>query len=124
MTVELIERELAAKLVASWHLNVAERRAIPHGSLPGSLLVAEIGALVEAKGQYPVDWRLDEDFHGGLIERLSGRGCQINWKAECGVSRYELQAVQEFASVAEAAREYAIRFFRSNFDGIPIDWNR
>lgn len=124
MAPEFTERELARKFIAKWHLSVPERKAMPKGALPGSLLVAEICALVEDKGWYPIDWRPDNGFDGGLIERLDADRYKVYWKVECGVSRFALQAVNEFNSLPEAAREYAARFFGTNFDGIQIDWKR
>ena len=120
----MTERELVRKFVAKWHLNVAERKAIPSGSLAGSLIVTEICAVVDEQGWYPVDWRPDDGFDGGLIERLDAGRCKLYWKVECGVSRFALQEVREFHSLSDAAREYAVRFFGNNFDGIPIDWTR
>jgi len=124
MVQEFTERDLARVFIEKWHLNVPERRALPTSSLPGSLLVAEICALVEEKGWYPIDWRPDDGFDGGLIERLDGGRCKVYWKVECGVSRFALQGVNEFESLSEAVREYAVRFFGRSFDGIEIDWKR
>jgi hypothetical protein len=124
MTPESVEAELARKFIAKWSLNVQERKSLPTGALPGSLLVAEICALVEDKGWYPIDWRPNDDFDGGLIERLDLGGYKVHWKVECGVSRFALQEVNEFASPSEAARKYAVKFFGGNFDGIEIDWER
>lgn len=124
MDQNLTEGDLARKFVATWHLNVSERRALPSGSLPGSLLVAEICAAVEAKGWYPTDWRPADGFDGGLIELIGANRCKVYWKVECGVSRFALKEVNECDSLPEAARRYAVRFFGTNFDGIPIDWNR
>ena len=121
---EARERELVRKFVATWQLNVPERNSIPSNSLPGSLLVAEICTTVKDKGWYPVDWRPDDGFDGGLIERLDADRCRLYWKIECGVSRFALQEVSEFDSLLEGAREYAVRFFGTSFDNIQIDWER
>ncbi|MBW3542817.1 MAG: hypothetical protein KY476_21350 [Planctomycetes bacterium] len=94
------------------------------GSLSGSLLVAEICAVVEDRGWYPTDWRPDDDFDGGLIERSDADRYKVYWKVECGVNRFALEAVDEFNSLSEAATDYAVRFFGTSFDGLQIDWKR
>jgi hypothetical protein len=50
--------------------------------------------------------------------------CKLYWKVECGVSRFALQEVSEFDSLPAGAGEYAVRFFGTSFDDIPIDWER
>ena len=124
MIPESTELDLARKFITKWHLNVPERKSLWFGSLPGSLLVAEICALVNEEGWYPIDWRPDDGFDGGLIEYSDGGQCKIYWKAECGVSRFALVEVQEFNALPEAVRSFAVRFFGKSFDGIAIDWNR
>lgn len=61
----LSESELIAKLVAQWHLDAHERKALPAGEAKGSLVVAEIERSVEHGGRYPTSWRLEAGFDGG-----------------------------------------------------------
>jgi hypothetical protein len=118
------ERDLARKFVAKWHLNVLERKSVPTGGLAGSLLVAESETIVDQAGWYPRDWRPDDGFDGGLIERLNHRRYKVYWKVEDGVSHFSLQRINEYENLGDATREYAERFFGQNFDGIAINWSK
>jgi hypothetical protein len=118
------ERELAKKFVETWQLNVPERRSIQDQPISGSSLVEAIIAKLQTLGWYPGDWRPDHGFDGGLIELLSSNTCRVHWKAEVGVSRFELLKVETFDSLASGVRAFGIKFFGANFDGIPIDWSK
>lgn len=61
------------------------------------------------------------NFDGGLIERLDAERCKLYCKVECGVYRFALRKVDEFDSLPDGARVYAVRFFGTSFDGMLID---
>ncbi len=124
MLDKFTQGDLARKFVEKWHLNVAERDSLEMGSLAGTLIVVEICALLEKHGWYPIDWRPDHGFDGGLIERFENGHCQVHWKVEVGVQRFALQEIKAFDSTSDAIRDYALRFFGPDFDGIVIDWMR
>jgi hypothetical protein len=123
-TMTYDERDLAEKFVKTWQLNVPERRTLRTTPLSGSLIVDAIIEQLQANGWYPVDWRPDQGFDGGLIELLSPTTCRVYWKVEAGVSRFELLNVETFDSLFSGVRAYGIKFFGPNFDVIPIDWSK
>jgi hypothetical protein len=118
------ERELAQKFVKTWQLNVPERRTLRDKSLRGSLIVDAIIQELQANGWYPIDWRPDHRFDGGLVELLSGNTCRVYWKSEVGVSSFDFINIENYELLSEGVRAYGIEFFGANFDGIPIDWSR
>lgn len=119
---QLSEHELIDKLVTRLHLSVPERAALPNGRARGSLVRAAIVSHLGTEGWFPREWRPDQDFDGGVIERTA-LGCRIHWKVECGVNRFALQAVTDYSDVLDAAQEWVRRMFGEGIDGVPIDWN-
>jgi hypothetical protein len=62
-------------------------------------------------------------FPGGLIE-LEGNGqCRITWRGEVSLGRFEVVEARTYGSPEEAVAVFAPRFFGSQIDGIPVDWN-
>lgn len=119
-----LERELVQEFVTKWHLNVADRKAIPNGGLAGTVVIEEICAVVAEIGRYPIGWHPDADFAGGLVVRVDASHFRIYWKIEIGLSQFTLREVKEYESSHKAVREYAVQFFGASFDGIKIDWSR
>ena len=116
------ESELIAKLVAYWHLDARERKALPNGEAKGSLVVAAVERSVVKAGCYPITWRPDSGFDGGLVERQANGSCIVYWKAEVALARFELQEAIAYSSLRKACTAYARRFFGSNIDGVRINW--
>jgi hypothetical protein len=63
------------------------------------------GVSFSARGRITQSRRLDDGFDGGLIERVNADRYKVYWKVECRVSRFALQAVNEFDALSDAARE-------------------
>lgn len=128
MPIDMTKNEhqhcLAKRFVDNWHLNVKDRQSLSGGSLSGHLIVDAIARVVQQEDWYPVGWRPDQGFDGGLIESLPGNRCRIHWKMEIGVQRFELQEVKEFDSLREGIKAYGSRFFGDVFDGIKIEWDK
>ena len=116
------EEALIRKLVETWHLNVPGRRALPLHEVRGSRIVAAIADLVEESGWYPVSWRPDMGFDGGLIEKRSHDLFLVHWKREVGVLRFETVETLGYNDRAKACEAYARRFFGDSIDGVPINW--
>ncbi|MGQ0636944.1 MAG: hypothetical protein ACT4QC_20235 [Planctomycetaceae bacterium] len=117
-----VETELVRKLAADWHLNVPERRSLPAGGAKAGLLLNAIEDELRSGGWYPAGARPDDDFDGGLIERMPDGTCRIHWKSEVSFCRYELDFVQELNTPREAATTFLKTVFNDGIDGIPIDW--
>ncbi|GAA0539402.1 hypothetical protein GCM10008941_18990 [Rhizomicrobium palustre] len=115
-------KELARKLVSTFHLSMPERAAFGADPVPGSLLRSAILSVLIERGTFPPKWGRDAPYDGGLIEANPDGSCSITWKAESGVMRSEVIGVQNFASPTEAVVAYAERFFGSSIDGMPVDW--
>jgi hypothetical protein len=98
------EADLVRKLVATWHLNVPERRRLPGGRVKASLILDAIEEELRAGGWYPAGTRPEDDFAGRLIEQTADGTCRIYWKYEVSFQRYELCGVQESAARARRRR--------------------
>ena len=116
------EEALVRKLVTKWHLNVLERRALPSLKARASLACQAIAEAVSENGWFPSHWRPDQGYDGGLIERRPDGTCDIHWKAEAGVMRFELLSVDRYATAPEAAHAWLRRMFPHDIDGIELDW--
>jgi hypothetical protein len=117
------ETDLYRKLALTYHLNVPERRLLPSGRVRISCLMAAIEAHLSDEGWYPKGLRPEHDFGGGLIELRADKTCQIYWKSEFSMLRYELDAVGQFASAALAIGVWLRAMFPDNIDGLSIDWD-
>ena len=115
------EEELIDKLVTRWHLNVPERASLPGGMARGSLLKAAIVNRLMKEGWFPGDWRPDDGFSGGLIERTVA-DFRIHWKAECGVGRFALVRVTHHPDAVDAAENLLRGMWGNDIDGVTIDW--
>ena len=85
-----------------------------------SLLCFCVAAEVAATEPYfPKDSISDFDQQ---FERMSPKEFKIIWKAEVGMCRFAVVAVDSYRFAKEACLAYGSRFFGEDFDGIPIDW--
>jgi hypothetical protein len=116
------ECSLIRKLVATCHLNVAERKLLPGRTAKASLILDAIEGELRRSGWFPAGLRADSDFAGGVIELTKEGRCRIYWKSEYSMLRYELDAIGEFATPHEAAICYLRAIFPEHIDGIAIDW--
>jgi hypothetical protein len=116
------EMELVRKLVTKWHLSVPERRALPKQKARASLACQAIVDVLSESGWFPSDWRPDQGYEGGLIERRLDGTYDIHWKSEAGTMRFELLSVDHYVGAVDAAREWLRRTFPRDIDGVIIDW--
>jgi hypothetical protein len=119
----MVDYELTKKFARNLHLNVPDRKALRGGKIRGSVLAQAIADIIEESAKYPESWNIRDAFDGGLIEKIEGSRFRLTWKAETGVSRYEVMSVAEFTDASAAAKGLVQKFFKSSFDGIPIDWS-
>ncbi len=113
---------LARKFAQNWHLDIKDRQELSGGVLDGDLLCAVIVEILDKHRWYPTIWNPHLDYQGGLIQKTSS-GCRIHWKGEVSHNRYALVEIEEYESVEEGVRSFAMRFFRNEFDGIEIVWS-
>ncbi len=118
----MIDYDLTKKFAQNFHLNVADRKSLNGGKIRGAVLCQAIADIVEENDKYPATWNIDEPFDGGLIEKIEVGHYKLTWKAEVGVCRFEIMSTTDFIDINVAAKEVAKKFFKTNFDGIPIDW--
>jgi hypothetical protein len=124
MAQEPDETALVRMLVATWHLNVPERRALPEGKAKASLVLGFIELELRAHGWFPPTWRPEVEFNGGLIELRPDGTCRIHWKAEVSMARCETVAIEEHETVRDAVLAFARQSYGDDIDGVPIDWGR
>ena len=115
------ERSLIRKLVATCHLNVAERKHLPGGVAKLSLILDAIEDELRDGGWYPAGLRPDDYFAGGLIERMPDNRCRIHWKSEVSFLRYDWMPSATLRP-RDAATIYLKAIFPEQIDGIRIDW--
>jgi hypothetical protein len=111
----LNEQELVRKLVTKWQMSVSERRALPKRKARASLAFQAIGDVLSESGWFPSDWRPDQGYEGGLIERRPDGTYDIHWKLES-------LSVDHYVSDVDAAREWLRRTFPRDIDGVELDW--
>ena len=116
------EAQLISKLLRTWHLNVADRKALANRSVSSRQLTQQLEQEVLRDGRYPEHWTEDTHFEGGLLKLEVDGSYSIYWKAEVGMGRSQLLDTQHFADLPEACASYARRFFGSSVDGVPITW--
>ena len=117
------ERSLICKLVTSWHLSVAERRALPEQTARVSEVCRAIADYLLEETSYPHGWTTEEGYDGGLIELKSDGSCEIHWMVEVSMMRFELQEIVHHDDALDAAKAWLKRMFPKDIDGVPLDWN-
>lgn len=116
------EQQLIRKLVTTWHLSVSERRTLPKQKARASLACQAIVDVLQENGWFPPDWRPDQAYDGGLIERRPDGTYDIYWKAEGAIMRFKSLSVDHYAIAHDAARDWLRRTFPRDIDGVELDW--
>ena len=71
-----------------------------------SLACQVIVEVVLENGWFPPDWRPNEAYDGGVIERRPDSTYDIYWNTEVGMMRFELLSVDHYSGAPEAARAW------------------
>jgi hypothetical protein len=118
----LDERALVRKLVTTWELSAAERRALPSRKARASLACQAIADVLSEGCWFPPNRRPDQGFDGGLIERRPDGTFALHWKAGGGTTRLGASSVEPYPTAADAAREWLRRTCPRDIDGVDLDW--
>jgi hypothetical protein len=118
----LDERGLVRKLVTTWELSAAERRALPNRKSRASLACQAIADVLSEGGWFPPYRRPDQGFDGGLIERRPDGTFALHWKSGGATTRLGASPVAPYPTAADAAREWLRRTCPRDIDGVDLDW--
>src|SRR5712691_8142906 len=110
-------RELALKLLSTFHLNVPERRLVPAEGIPFSTLVDAVEAQVSKGG-----WIPEPVIDGAPIEVRNG-ATWLHEQHEIGVGRYSDIASRRVSSMRNAVTGFVRAIGGSPIDGVPVDWS-
>ena len=121
-TMDQSEQELCRKLLATLHLNVAERRALPKGRARFSVLVAAVEHVLSEFSWFPfVLERGAEIGDGAVIECRDGE-IWVHEQHEVGVMRYSPIRSFVVSDASDAVRAYVEANGGAPIDGVDIDW--
>ena len=117
------ERALAHKLLATYHLNVTERAALPQGRIRLSAMVAAVSAALTATDWFPRELKPGAEIGDGAVLERRGDDIWVHEQHESGVMRYG--PVQSFrvSDIAAGVRAYVRAVGGAPIDGVPIDWD-
>lgn len=115
----MTEKDLLFKLITTGHLNVAERRLLPHQYANKKMMIEIIVNLVSQQGKFPNNLTLNDDFDGGLIIKRSDDLFEVYYKAEKSVGNYEVVSKTSFDNSHKAAN-YFLEFYNNSIDGIEF----
>lgn len=116
------EHDLCHKLLATHHLSIPERQALPGGRARFSVLVATVQRALEELSWFP--FKLDVDRHigqGAVIESRAGE-IWVHEQHEVGVMRWSPVRSFLVADVAQAVHAYVEAHGGAPIDGVAIDW--
>ncbi len=124
--METVKRlELIQRLVATWHLNVEERRAFAAAPLRRAEIESAVAAALARDGVYPEAARAGADgrtaYEGNYLVAAKD-GWQLHWqRAHPLYPGHIVEATQRhFDDRDEAIRCYIEEVWKGQVDGIPI----
>jgi len=120
--MEQSEQDLGRKLLATYHLSVSERQALPAGRVRFSVLVSGIREALSELGWFPFQLKPGQDIgEGAVLESRDGE-IWVHEQHEVGVMRYSPIHSFRVVDVSEAVRAYIKANGGSPIDGVAIDW--
>ncbi len=118
------ETDLARKLIETFHLSVAERAALPAGTVSLRYLVSIVRDTLLDSGWFPRGSTPDINGDGAAIEAMK-LGYRIYRRHEIGVMRFGPVRTKRVFSLERAVRIYLEHYsFHNDIDGVPIDWTK
>src|SRR5262249_27422261 len=116
------ELELTKKLLTTFHLSALERKNLPEGKVRLSIILMVIKQILNSEHYFPVKWRPDMPFAGGLIEKLPNNKIKLYHKAEKSLSNYQIIEEIEFNSLDQAVIKFLKITFGEQIDGIQLNY--
>jgi hypothetical protein len=113
--------DVATKLLETLHLNVSERRELPNGVAPFSLLVRAADAVLTESHFVPSRFRPGDHYTGVIIERR-GNAHWVHERHEIGVNVLSPVRSTAVPNLAEAVLQFISVNGGNNIDGVVIDF--
>jgi len=115
------ETDLARKLIETFHLNVAERKSLPGGTVSLRTLVSIVRDTLSDSGWFPRNASPNISDDGSAIEARRF-GYRLYTRHEIGVMKYGPIQTNRVLSLEKAVRMYLKHYsFQNEIDGVPID---
>lgn len=114
------ELDLAAKLLQTLHLSVAERQELPNGQLRLSVLVSAARSELAREAFLPSQLRPSSHFDGVVLE-LRDDVYWVHEQREIGVGRHGPTVSKRAESLRDAVRRYVTAQGKNEIDGVPIE---
>ena len=120
--MEQSERDLGRKLLATYHLSVPERQALPGGRVRFSVLVAAVQDALGDSGWFPFELKPGQDIGEGAVLESRHDEFWVHEQHEVGLMRYSPIRSFRATDLSDAVRAYIKANGGSPIDGVPIDW--
>ena len=121
--MDLSERDLCRKLLATLHLNVPERQALPNGRARLSVLVEVVREALSETGWFPREFVPGQMIgEGAVLESRNGE-LWVHEQHEVGMMRFSPIRSFPVRSAAEAVRVYVKANGGPPIDGVEIEWS-
>jgi hypothetical protein len=118
------ERDICRKLLATCHLSVAERRALPCGRARFSVLVAAVQEALTESGWFPFEIEPGRDIGARAVLESRDDDLWVHEQHEVGMMRYSPIRSFVAADVSDALHAYVDALGGAPIDGVEIDWQR
>jgi hypothetical protein len=124
VTLDLTDREcdLAAKLLQTLHLSVAERQELPGATMRFSTLVSATRVELARAPYLPSSLSPDADFDGIVLE-FRDDVYWIHERHEASLGKFGPTSSRRARDLRDAVRAYVNAFGGSSIDAVPIDHN-
>ncbi len=116
------EKNLTEKLLTNFHISVEEKNLLPNGKIKLSSISKVVEEKLQITNWYPINWRPETPFSGGLIQALSDKKFKVYHKEEVSLMKYAIIEVVNFSNFDKAIVAFLKFTFKDNIDGIPIDY--
>jgi hypothetical protein len=116
-------RELALKLLSTFHLNVPERRSIPPEGIPFSTLVDAVDSQISNGGWFPAPLTNGQSIGDGARIEVRGGEIWLHEQHEIGVGRYSDIASRRMSSMSDAVKAFVHAIGGAPIDSVPVDWS-
>ncbi len=117
------EKELCHKLLATRHLSVAERQALPNGRARFSVLVVAVRQALSESNWFPFALEPDRDIGDGVVLESRDGEFWVHEQHEVGVMRFSPIRSFVVSDVSDAVRAYVDANGGAPIDGVEIDWH-
>ena len=117
------EVEVCRKLLATHHLSVAERRALPDRRARLSVLVAAVQQALAETGWFPYELQSGEDIGSGAVLESRDGNLWVHEQHEVGVTRFSEVRSFMVPELPTAIRAYVHATGGAPIDGVAVDWD-